>query len=290
MVKLIYQINILSERPVLAGDNRFRGLMRRKNTAGRLFDRIESKSLSAEVVSQIENLILSGVLNEGELLPGERELAEQFGISRPKVREALSQLADSQLVRIVANDGVYVAQLGGEVMSPALVALFNRSANANRDNLEYRRENEGFASRLAAQRATDEDRAELKRILKAIKAADEVQNNTLASELDMELHHTIAFAAHNRTLTHMMTALYSLNRSSISYNRHELMNMDKVAEGIQQQHEDIVAAICQSKPAQAEKAAHAHIDFVTSLVITAFEQLSRESLSGKRYRQKKASA
>ncbi len=264
--------------------------MRRKNTAGRLFDRIESKSLSAEAVSQIENLILSGVLNEGELLPGERELAEQFGISRPKVREALSQLADSQLVRIVANDGVYVAQLGGEVMSPALVALFNRSANANRDNLEYRRENEGFASRLAAQRATDEDRAELKRILKAIKAADEVQNNTLASELDMELHHTIAFAAHNRTLTHMMTALYSLNRSSISYNRHELMNMDKVAEGIQQQHEDIVAAICQSKPAQAEKAAHAHIDFVTSLVITAFEQLSRESLSGKRYRQKKASA
>lgn len=264
--------------------------MRRKNTAGRLFDRIESKSLSAEVVLQIENLILSGVLNEGELLPGERELAEQFGISRPKVREALSQLADSQLVRIVANDGVYVAQLGGEVMSPALVALFNRSANANRDNLEYRRENEGFASRLAAQRATDEDRAELKRILKAIKAADEVQNNTLASELDMELHHTIAFAAHNRTLTHMMTALYSLNRSSISYNRHELMNMDKVAEGIQQQHEDIVAAICQSKPAQAEKAAHAHIDFVTSLVITAFEQLSRESLSGKRYRQKKASA
>ena len=264
--------------------------MRRKNTAGRLFDRIESKSLSAEAVSQIESLILSGVLNEGELLPGERELAEQFGISRPKVREALSQLADSQLVRIVANDGVYVAQLGGEVMSPALVALFNRSANANRDNLEYRRENEGFASRLAAQRATDEDRAELKRILRAIKAADEVQNNTLASELDMELHHTIAFAAHNRTLTHMMTALYSLNRSSISYNRHELMNMDKVAEGIQQQHEDIVAAICQSKPAQAEKAAHAHIDFVTSLVITAFEQLSRESLSGKRYRQKKASA
>jgi len=101
--------------------------MRRKNTPGRLFDRIESKSLSIEVVSQIENLILSGVLNEGDMLPGERELAEQFGISRPKVREALSQLAEDHLVRIVANDGVYVAQLGGAVMSPALVALFNRT-------------------------------------------------------------------------------------------------------------------------------------------------------------------
>ena len=263
--------------------------MRRKNTTGRLFDRIESKSLSVEVVSQVENLILSGVLNEGELLPGERELAEQFGISRPKVREALSQLADSKLVRVVANDGVYVARLGGDVMSPALVALFNRSANAIRDNLEYRRENEGFASRLAAQRATDEDRSELRRLLEAIQAADEVQDNTLASELDMKLHHSIAFAAHNRTLTHMMTALYNLNRSSISYNRHELMNMEKVAEAIQQQHEDIVAAICQGKPAQAEKAAYTHIDFVTSLVLTAFEQQSRESLSNKRYKQKKAS-
>jgi len=230
--------------------------MRRKNTTGRLFDRIESKSLSVEVVSQVENLILSGVLNEGELLPGERELAEQFGISRPKVREALSQLADSKLVRVVANDGVYVARLGGDVMS---------------------------------QRATDEDRSELRRLLEAIQAADEVQDNTLASELDMKLHHSIAFAAHNRTLTHMMTALYNLNRSSISYNRHELMNMEKVAEAIQQQHEDIVAAICQGKPAQAEKAAHTHIDFVTSLVLTAFEQQSRESLSNKRYKQKKAS-
>ena len=113
--------------------------MRRKNTPSQLFDQIESKSVSIEVVAQIENLILSGVLNEGDMLPGERELAEQFGISRPKVREALSQLAESQLLYIVANDGAYVAKLAGDVMSPALVALFNRSASAIRDNLEYRR-------------------------------------------------------------------------------------------------------------------------------------------------------
>ncbi len=263
--------------------------MRRKNTPNRFFDRIESKSLSGEVVTQIENLILSGVLTEGEMLPGERELADQFGISRPKVREALSQLADSELLNIVPNDGAYVAQLGGEAMSPAMVALFNRSTNAIRDNLEYRRESEGFASRLAAQRATDQDRSELRRLLEAIKEADSVQDNTRASNLDMELHHCIAFAAHNRTLTHMMTALYNLNRSSITYNRHELMNMETVAESIQQQHEDIVEHICQSKPVKAEKAAHAHIDFVISLISTAFEQQSRESLSRKKYNRKKAS-
>jgi len=259
------------------------GLMRRKNTPSQLFDRVESKSLSVAVVAQIEDLILSGVLSEGDMLPGERDLAEQFGVSRPKVREALSQMAENELLRIVANDGVYVAQLGGEVMSPALIALFNRSASAIRDNLEYRREKEGFASRLAAQRATDQDRTELMRIVRAIEAADADNDNTLASELDLELHHSIAFAAHNRTLTHMMTALYSLNRSSIFFNRNELLNIGKAAETLQQQHEDIVESICQGKPSRAEKAAHVHIDYVSSLIDTAFEKQSREALSIKRY-------
>ena len=262
--------------------------MRRKNTPSRLFDRIENKSLSSEAVAQIEELILSGVLNEGDMLPGERELADQFGISRPKVREALGQLAESELVRVVANDGAYVAQLGGEVMSPALIALFNRSSSAIRDNLEYRREQEGFASRLAALRATEQDRAELARITDAMKKADDAQDTYMASELDLELHHTIAFAAHNHTLTRMMTALYSLNKSSIFYNRRELLNIDKPAEVLQQQHLDIVEAICKAEPEQAEKAAVAHIDYVISLVETEFDRQARESLSSKRYRKKSA--
>ena len=128
--------------------------MRPKNAPNRLFDPIENESVSNAVIAQIENLILSGVLQEGDMLPGERQLAEQFGVSRPKVREALSQLADSNLIRVVANDGAYVAQLGGVVMSPAMIDLFNRSSSAIRGNLEYRREIEGFATRLAAQRAT----------------------------------------------------------------------------------------------------------------------------------------
>ena len=223
------------------------------------------------------------------MLPGERELAEQFGISRPKVREALSQLADSNLIRVVANDGAYVAQLGGVVMSPAMIDLFNRSSSAIRGNLEYRREIEGFATRLAAQRATEHDRLELSRIIEAMRAADEDQDSTRASELDLELHHTIAFAAHNHTLTHMMTALYTLNRSSLFYNRDELLNIGKVAETLFEQHSGIVDAICQSKPTAAEKLAQKHIDYVTSLIETAFEHRSREALSTKRYTNKKVS-
>jgi len=70
--------------------------MRRKNTTSQIFDRIENKSVVIEVVAQIEDLILSGVLREDDMLPGERDLAEQFGVSRPKVREALSLLGESK--------------------------------------------------------------------------------------------------------------------------------------------------------------------------------------------------
>lgn len=257
--------------------------MRKKNAPGRLFDKVESQSLSDTVVSQIENLILSGVLVEGDMLPGERELAEQMEISRPKVREALQKLSDNGLVNIVAKDGAYIAKLGGDIMSPALIKLYNRSPSAIRDNLEYRREQEGFAARLAAQRATTRDRSELLAVIDQMLIADKEDNPDKASRLDLELHQSIVFAAHNRTLSHMMTGLYSLNKSSLFYNRSEVLEIEDAADTLFQQHERIVEAICRSQPERAEKAAHEHIDYVVSLVEIEFERRFREAISDKKY-------
>ncbi|MEP1698577.1 MAG: FadR/GntR family transcriptional regulator [Paracoccaceae bacterium] len=257
--------------------------MRKKNAPGRLFDRIDNPSLSDSAVVQIEELILSGVLRENDPLPGERELAEQMGISRPKVRQALQHLHESGLVDIIPKGGASITKLGGEIMSPALIALYNRSPSAIRDNLEYRREQEGFAARLAAQRATKRDIAELQSTLEEMQIADQNSDRERASQLDLELHQSIVFAAHNRTLTHMMAGLYSLNKSSLFYNRSEVLDIVNVAGELFQQHADIVDAICQSQPHQAEKTAHAHIDFVTSLIETEFERRYREAISDKKY-------
>ena len=257
--------------------------MRKKNAPGRLFDKVDSQSLSDTAVSQIEDLILSGVLVEGDMLPGERELAEQMEISRPKVRQALQKLSDSNLVNIVAKDGAYIAKLGGDIMSPALVSLYNRSPSAIRDNLEYRREQEGFAARLAAQRATTRDRAELRGLIEKMLIADKANDPETASQLDLELHQSIVFAAHNRTLSHMMTGLYALNKSSLFYNRSEVLDIADAADALFQQHERIVDAICKSQPSRAEQAAHEHIDYVVSLVEIEFERRFRETISDKKY-------
>ncbi|TIO88527.1 MAG: FadR family transcriptional regulator, partial [Mesorhizobium sp.] len=57
-----------------------------------IFSRIEHSRTADEVVQQIESLILEGVLRTGDRLPGERELARQFDVSRPILRDALKAL------------------------------------------------------------------------------------------------------------------------------------------------------------------------------------------------------
>lgn len=256
--------------------------MKRKYSPKALFDPIENESLADAAVRQIEDLILGGVLTEGMLLPGERDLAEQLGISRPKVREALRHLADVRLLKIVPNEGIYVDRLGGDAMSPALIELYKRHPSAIQDNLEYRREQEGFAARLAAQNATPEDHDALTQIIAAMSAEEAQSNLEQAAELDLQLHLAVAFASHNRTLIHMMTSLYRMNRSALFYNRGELMNLEQASQSLLQQHMEIVDAICAGQPTMAEQAAKGHIDYVIDLVDSSLKQKDRQAMSRKR--------
>jgi hypothetical protein len=56
------------------------------------FDQIRQRRLSDDIVEQLEGMILEGTLKSGERLPAERALAEQFGVSRPSLREAIQKL------------------------------------------------------------------------------------------------------------------------------------------------------------------------------------------------------
>ena len=80
-----------------------------------------------------------------------------------------------------------------------------------------------------------------------------------------------------------MTGLYSLNKSTLFYNRNEVLNINNVSDALYQQHEMIVDAICSAKPLEAEKAAQRHIDYVLMLIETEFERRHRETISGKKY-------
>lgn len=227
-----------------------------------VFGPIDHGTIVDAVVGRIEALIVDGVLKEGVRLPSERELAEAFGISRPKLREALQILEDRDLVTVRHGDGTFVARLTGRAMSPAMLSLYARHGAALYDYLEYRREQEGFASRLAAQRATQTDKYRLAAIRAELEQSWETEDADAAREADFRLHVAVVDASHNTTLIHMMASVYDLTRKGIFYNRDLLRAIDDSGWKLFGQHLEIIDAIIAGDPDRAEKAARDHIDFV----------------------------
>ena len=244
--------------------------------------KIQHDTVSNSVVMQIEDFILNGVLKENAKLPSERELAEQFVVSRPKVREALQLLESRELVKIVAGDGAYIARLGDAAMSPALVDLYRRHPSAVYDHLEYRSEQECFAARLAATRGTSTDRRRITELIEKMAVAHDDENHDLGAALDSAFHNAIVNASHNRILIHMMSSLYELNRSGVFFNRREILNISEVSGMLLDQHHAIGEAVCSGNAGEAVKAAAAHIDFVRRSTDEALAERERELIASKR--------
>ena len=247
-----------------------------------LFEPIDNESVAGSAVHQIEVLILNGVLREAARLPSERELAEQFSISRPKVREALGRLEERKLVKIVHGDGIFIGKLGAEAMSPALIELYKRHPSAIFDHLEYRREQECFAARLAALRSTNTDQLLITELLEAMNNAHKQGDHKLGDELDSKFHNAVVSAGHNRILIHMMSSLYELNRSAVLFSRREILNISEVSEFLLDQHQAIGEAICKGEANKAVAAAADHIDYVILSTQEALSERERESIAAKR--------
>ena len=248
-----------------------------------LFEPIDHGSVADAVVEQIETLIVAGVLKEGSKLPSEREMAELFDVSRPKLREALKRLEEQNLITVRHGEGSVIAPLIGKALSPALVDLYARHPVAFFDYLEYRREQEAFAARLAAERATRADKEILTGVMADMVAAHEADDSEAAQRADIGLHVAIADASHNSTLIHMMASVYDLTRRGVFYNRDYLRAVDGNGEMLLQQHLAIGKAIVAGDPEAAAAAARAHLDFVEQSFRIGQENSKREAIAKKRH-------
>lgn len=248
------------------------------------FEPVGHDSIADAVVEQIEGMIVDGILKEGRKLPSERELAEAMGVSRPKLREALQTLEDRGLVKVRHGEGSFVASLTGRAMSPALLSLYARYGRAFYDYLEYRREQEVFAARLAADRATQSDKERLKDIIAEMQQAWDEDDLEASQETDLRLHVAVVDASQNTTLIHMMASVYDLTRQGVFYNRKFLRSMDGTGAELLAQHKELAQAIIQGDPDRAAAAARNHMDFVESSFRTGQEQQLREERAAKRRR------
>jgi GntR family transcriptional repressor for pyruvate dehydrogenase complex len=251
-----------------------------------LFAPVSHSKTAGAVVHRIELLILNGVLSDGERLPGERELAQKFDISRPILREALKELEARGLLVSQHGGGTYVADIIGEVFSRPLVDLIRRHRQATKDYLEYRRQLEGMTAQLAAERATGTDRQLLRHILDDMRKAHDEERfeDELAS--DVEFHNAIGDAAHNIILMHTLRACYRLLSDGIFYNRKMIFKIPDAHDAVMAQHAAIGRAIFEGDAGGARRAAEEHIDFIAEVTQQAELASEWERIAQLRLRQK----
>ena len=246
------------------------------------FEPISHLSLVDGVVDQIERLIVSGVLKEGHRLPPEREFADILHVSRPKLREALKRLETDGLVQTRHGGGSVIAPLVGRALSPAMTELYARHNSAFFDFLEYRREQEGFAAALAAERATPIDLDALKAIVASMEEAHAAQDIRAAQAADTAFHVAITDSGHNTMLIHMMASIFDLTQRRMFYDRDLLHAIPGATDSLLAQHRAIYEAIVARDPAAARAQACGHIDFVAAALRERDVTASRLAKSNKR--------
>lgn len=234
-----------------------------------VFSKIEHSRTADEVVQQIEGLILEGVLRVGDRLPGERDLALDFEVSRPILRDALKALETRGLLATRAGGGTYVADVIGQVFSPPLMDLIAGHPKAAADYLEYRREIEGIAAEHAARRATEDDLALLERIMARMEAAHATAEVEEEAAVDVEFHQTVGECAHNIILLHTLRSCYRLLSDGVFQHRLLAFELPGVRDDLLAQHRAIHRAIVAREPAAARQAAMDHITYVERSMLEA---------------------
>jgi GntR family transcriptional repressor for pyruvate dehydrogenase complex len=167
---------------------------------------IRGATLSEKVAASITQAIMDGTLVPGERLLSERELGEQFGVSRTVIREAVRSLVANGLVEARSGRGLQVAGVGPEAVSRAMAVFLHRNAT-----IDYRRVNEVRSALeidmagYAAERATPADIELLETLTAELEAVgDDVD---AAAGLDVAFHRAIGEATQNELFPVLLDAI-----------------------------------------------------------------------------------
>jgi GntR family transcriptional repressor for pyruvate dehydrogenase complex len=167
---------------------------------------VRSPRLSDKVAAQLLSSIKSGQLTAGSRLPSERELGEQFGVSRTVIREAISSLAARGVIEVRSGSGAHVAAVNASQVSEQMSLFLRGRGPIDHAKIhEVRTTLEIRTARLAAERATDEDIRELHEQCDRMEAVgDDAEKASIA---DVEFHRALARATHNELFLVMLDSI-----------------------------------------------------------------------------------
>ena len=249
------------------------------------FQKIKPERIADSVVAQIEQLILRGILRPGERLPSERDLSERLGVSRPSIREAISDLVDRGLLATRAGSGIFVADVLGSAFSEPLIRLFSTHEEALFDYITFRRDLEGLAAERAARFGTDTDLKVITAIFEKMEAAHLKRNPAEEAALDAEFHMAIVEASHNVFMLHMMRSMFEMLRAGVFYNRKVMFKVRTTRAALLDQHRKIHDAILARDGGAARQTIIDHLDFVETCMHQDKKANANEEIAKLRFAQ-----
>lgn len=217
---------------------------------------IKKIRLYESIVKQIQSLISTGKLKPGQRLPPERDLAEELGVSRTSIREALRSLEMMGYLesRVGVGGGTFIK----EVTLRNALSPFSQALLQNQDFivelLEVRLFLETEVARLAAIHRSAEQIAEMERAVQQM--SEEIARGETGLNGDNRFHHVLADAANNRVLkefVRMCGDLLEVERED------HLQNWHGASQHALSQHQAILSAVQSGDEESAQKIMRTHI-------------------------------
>ena len=225
------------------------------------------KRLFHSVAEQITDLIEDGVFPAGARLPGERELAERFGVSRVTIREAEIALQAIGRIEIKTGSGVYVCEeQPKEAGHLPDVSAFELT--------EARLLFESEAAALAAKNISDEDIAKLGALIERMGSKDEA----VSTDADQQFHITIAKASGNVAIAHTIETLWRMRdeQPDVKATYDAVCVTDAAFRATE--HQEICDALFARDPEAAKKAMQSHFNRLIEAMLDATEKQALEEV------------
>lgn len=241
----------------------------------------DAQTVAGRAQAQILALLQRRGLQPGQRLPSERALAQELGVSRASLRQAIGRLAAQGLVQVrrtglVAGRPQPADWAQGAIADP-LAALVTDRPGYGQDVMEIRMALEGTAAHAAALRADDQDKARILAALSAMEQRDAPADPRHQAQADAAFHLAIARASHNIVLHQVMSSLFGLLQASISDSLGKLYLVPQTAQELARQHRAIWQCIDRGDGDAARAASDRHLEFVQTTIHRIDQDLARKA-------------
>jgi GntR family transcriptional repressor for pyruvate dehydrogenase complex len=213
------------------------------------------------LILRFQEMLREGVLTQGTRLPSERELAAHFKVARSSLRQALKVLEIMGVITQKVGDGSYLNTDTSAVLAVPMEFLFLLDDTPVEDLTELRLLMEPGLARLAAQRATSDDIALLRKSIKDLESSS--QDRLKLVSADLLFHRAIFEASKNRTASSLFQTIHRAMAKMILVTS-QLVELEHTLSF----HKPIMRAIEQRKGDEAAALMEDHIQDATALLMS----------------------